>query len=226
MDKSRTQILIGEENLSRLTCLHAVVVGTGGVGSATAIMLARAGVEKMTIVDFDEVAPSNINRQMIAFQSTIGRKKVEVLREILLDINQKISVTAIDERLTKENVASLTAGADIVIDAIDSVTDKVELICHCKQNNIKIISAMGAGNRYVLPNFEVCDIFKTHDDGLAKVIRKKLRERGVDKLKVVTTNSPAQCQPQGEVGSISYLPVMCGCTIAGEVINMIIKGEL
>ncbi len=226
MDKSRTQILIGEENLSRLALLHVAVVGTGGVGSATAIMLARAGVGKMTIVDFDEVAPSNVNRQMIAFQSTIGRKKVEVLREILLDINQEISVTAIDERLTKENVERLTAGADIVVDAIDSVLDKVELICHCWQNNIPIISAMGAGNRYSLPHFEVCDIFKTHDDGLAKVIRKKLRERGVGKLKVVTTNRPAQCQPQSEVGSISYLPVMSGCTIAGEVVNMIIKGEL
>lgn len=225
MDFSRTEALIGKDNLTKLQNLHAVIVGVGGVGGVTATMLARAGVGKLTIVDFDTIAPSNLNRQIIAFESTIGRKKVDVLKEMILDINKNIQITAIDQRLTKENL-SIVDSADIVIDAIDSVEDKVALIAYCKQKDIKIISAMGAGNRYQLQNFQVCDIYKTHDDGLAKVVRKKLKEMGIAKHKVVCANSPQDCSPQGVVGSISYTPTMCGCTLAGEVVNMVIKGEL
>ena len=225
MDFSRTEALIGKDNLTKLQNTHAVIVGVGGVGGATAIMLARAGVGKISIIDFDIIAPSNLNRQVIAFESTIGKKKVAVLKEMLLDINKSAIICAYDRRLTKENL-SLVDGADIVIDAIDSVEDKVALIAYCKQKDIKIISAMGAGNRYQLPKFEVCDIFKTHDDGLAKVVRKKLKDLGITKHKVVCANSPIDTQPQGVVGSISYTPTMCGCVIAGEVVNMVIKGEL
>ncbi len=225
MDFSRTEALIGKKNLKKLQNLHAVVVGVGGVGGVCAIMLARAGVGKLTIIDFDTVAPSNLNRQIIAFQSTIGKKKVEVLKEMILDINKNIQISAIDQRLTKDNL-SIVDGGDIVIDAIDSVEEKVTLIAYCKQKNIPIISAMGAGNRYHLPKFEVCDIFKTHDDGLAKVVRKKLREMGIASHKVVCSNSPPDCQIDGMVGSISYTPTICGCTLAGEVVNMVIKGEL
>ena len=227
MDKSRTGFLIGEENLNKLSSKHITVVGVGGVGGYTATMLIRAGIEKMTIIDFDKVSPSNLNRQIIAYQSTIGKAKVDVLKQMLLDINPKAKVEAIDACLTQQNVDQLIKNTDFVVDAIDSVPDKIALILYCKKNNIKILSAMGAGNRYCLPKFEVLDIFKTHDDGLAKVLRKKLRDEGIESLQVVSSNLPVQYKSgNGQVGSISYYPAMSGCVIAGEIVNKIIRGEI
>ena len=227
MDKSRTENLIGKENIACLATKHITIVGVGGVGGYTATMLVRAGIEKMTIIDFDTITSSNVNRQIIAYQSTIGRPKVEVLKELLLDINNKADITAINVRLTQDNVKELLWQTDLVVDAIDSVPDKIALIVYCKQKNIKIISAMGAGNRYGIPKFEVTDIFKTHDDGLARVLRKKLREEGIKDLEVVSSNMPVQYKSEkGEVGSISYYPAMCGCVIAGEIVNKVIRREL
>lgn len=227
MDKSRTENLIGKTNVDLIASKHITVVGVGGVGGYSATMLARAGIEKMTIIDFDDVSPSNLNRQIIAYESTIGKPKVEVLKSMLLDINKNIEVEAINEKLTQSNVEKLISDTDLVVDAIDSVPDKIALIVHCKKNNINIISAMGAGNRYSLPKFEVTDVYKTHDDGLARVLRKKLREEGIENLEVVSTNAPVECKSEkGNVGSISYYPAMCGCVIAGEIINKIIRREV
>lgn len=226
MDKSRTEILIGKENVEKISQKHIAVVGVGGVGGYVATMLVRAGVEKMTIIDFDKVSPSNLNRQIIAYESTIGKNKVDVLKSMLLQINKSAKINAINERLTAQNV-DLVKNADCVVDAIDSVSDKVALIEYCKKNNIKIISAMGAGNRYGVPNFQLTDIFKTHDDGLARVLRKKLKEKGIKSLDVVSSNSPVQYKSEkGEVASISYYPAMCGCVISAEIINKILRGEL
>lgn len=227
MDNSRTEKLIGSENLSRLASKHITIVGVGGVGGYVAVMLARAGVQKMTLIDFDVVSPSNINRQIIAYECTIGRPKTQVLKEMILQINKNAEIIDINQKLTAENVQNLIQNTDFVVDAIDLVADKLALILYCKKNNIKILSAMGAGNRYDLPKFEVTDIFKTHDDGLAKVIRKKLRENDIKSLEVVCSNCPAQCKlEKGEVASISYMPAMCGCMIAGEIVNKVIRGEL
>ena len=227
MDKSRTENLIGEENVNLLASKHITVVGVGGVGGYVAITLVRAGIENITIIDFDVVSPSNVNRQIIAFESTIGKVKVDVLKTMLLDINKNVKVVALNERLTAENVGKLICQTDFVVDAIDSVADKVALIKYCKENNIQILSAMGAGNRYSLPKFDVTDVFKTHDDGLAKVLRKKLRDENINSLEVVCSNSPVQkTSESGKVGSISYYPAMCGCVIAGEVVNKIIRREI
>lgn len=224
MDNSRTVALIGEENLEKIKSKHVTIVGTGGVGGYTTIMLARAGIEKFNLIDFDEVSSSNVNRQIVAYSNTIGRKKVEVLKDMIESINDNALVEIHAQRLSGENIKSLIGQTDIVVDAIDSVKDKIELISFCKKNNINIISAMGAGNRYDIPNFKLIDIFSTSDDGLAKAVRKGLRERGIQNLDVVTSSSKAK-KVEGVIGSISYYPAMSGCFIASVVINKIIENK-
>lgn len=225
MDNSRTEKLLGSENLKKIGQKYVTIVGCGGVGGYTAVFLARAGVQNFKLIDFDKVSPSNVNRQAIAFASTIGKVKVDLLKDMILDINKDASVTAVNERLTKDNVSSLIDKTDIVVDAIDQTRDKLALILYCKKNNINIISAMGAGNRYDNPNFVLTDIYKTHDDGLAKVLRKGLREAGIDSLDVViSTSKPVKVS--GAIASISYYPPASGATIASSVINMIIDGKI
>ena len=225
MDNSRTEALIGKDAIKKLASKHVTIVGTGGVGGYTTIMLARAGVEKFKLIDFDDVSPSNVNRQIVAFQSTIGRKKVYVLKEMLLGINPNMVVEVCPTRLTNENLESLIGETDVIIDAIDSVKDKIALIVYSKKNNINIISAMGAGNRYDMPSFKLVDIFSTSDDGLAKVVRKGLREAGIKDLDVVISSSKAN-KVEGVIGSISYYPAMSGCFLASVVVNKIINGEI
>lgn len=225
MDKSRTQALIGENNVEKIASKRVTIVGVGGVGGYVATLLARAGVEKMRIIDFDTVSPSNFNRQVVAVKGNEGRLKVEALKDILLSINEDIEIDSVPQKLDKDNVSSLLKNSDIVVDAIDIVKDKVALIIYCKKHNINVISAMGAGNRYDQPNFYLTDIYKTHDDGLAKVIRKALREEGVKNLDVVTCDSKPE-KVEGVIGSISYYPAVCGAVIASAVVNKIIKEEI
>lgn len=225
MDKSRTELLIGQENLDKISKKHITLVGVGGVGGYVALMLARTGVEHIKLIDFDVVSSSNINRQVVADKNTIGKVKVEVLKDILLNINENIKVEVINDKISEENVEKYIQNTDIVVDAIDSVKDKVALIVYCKKNNINIISAMGAGNRFDIPHFYLTDIYKTHDDGLAKVLRKKLRENNIDSLDVVTAESKAKNCGR-VVGSISYYPAVCGCTISAVVINKILREEI
>lgn len=225
MDKSRTQALIGKNNVEKIASKRVTIVGVGGVGGYVATLLARAGVEKMRIIDFDTVSPSNFNRQVVAVKGNEGRLKVEALKDILLSINEDIEVDSVPQKLDKDNVSSLLENSDIVVDAIDIVKDKVALIIYCKKHNINIISAMGAGNRYDQPNFYLTDIYKTHDDGLAKVIRKALREEGVKNLDVVTCDSKPE-KVEGVIGSISYYPAVCGAVITAAVVNKIIKEEI
>mgnify|MGYP001851679756 CR=1 FL=1 len=225
MDKSRTQALIGENNVEKIASKRVTIVGVGGVGGYVATLLARAGVEKMRIIDFDTVSPSNFNRQVVAVKGNEGKLKVEALKDILLSINEDIEVDSVPQKLDKDNVSSLLENSDIVVDAIDIVKDKVALIIYCKKHNINVISAMGAGNRYDQPNFYLTDIYKTHDDGLAKVIRKALREEGVKNLDVVTCDSKPE-KVEGVIGSISYYPAVCGAVITAAVVNKIIKEEI
>jgi len=225
MDKSRTESLIGSENVEKLKNKHITIVGVGGVGGYATVMLARAGIENITIIDFDEVAPSNVNRQIVAYQSTIGRKKVDVLKSMLLDINPNINVTVHDQKLTKKNIPSLITQTDIVIDAIDSVKDKLDLIEYCKKQGIYILSAMGAGNRYAIPEFELIDIYQTHDDGLAKKLRGELRKRGILSLDVVSSKFKAK-KVEGVIGSISYYPAISGCYISAVVVNKIMEEKI
>ena len=225
MDKSRTEILIGKENVEKIAEKHITIVGTGGVGGYAAILLARAGIEKFTLIDFDKVASSNANRQIVAFESTIGKYKVDVLQEMILDINKNAKIEVKKEKICEENVKNLIKNTNLVVDCIDSIKDKAALIVFCKQNDYNIISAMGAGNRFDVPKFEVTDIYKTHDDGLAKALRKILRQNEIRSLKVVACSSIPK-KIEGVIGSISYYPAMCGTVLASSVINSILKGEI
>lgn len=228
MDKSRTELLIGKENIELISKKKIAIVGVGGVGGQVAVSLARCGIEHMCLIDFDTVAPSNCNRQVVAKSSTIGKNKVDVLKNLILDINSLAKVDAVCKKISKENVENLiNESFDLVVDAIDSVNDKVELICYCKSKNINIISAMGAGNRFDVPQFYMTDIYKTHDDGLAKIVRKKLRENNVKSLDVVVCNSkPVKIEGQKIIGSIAYYPAMCGLVICSEIINKILRKEI
>lgn len=220
---SRTELLIGHENLEKLQNSHVAVFGVGGVGGYVAEMLVRAGVGEITIIDFDKVDKSNINRQIIALHSTIGKFKVDVMKTRLLDINPNLKIHTINNKYTPDNHNEFfTDRYDYVVDAIDMVASKVDLIKYCHDNNIKIVSAMGAGNRFSVPDFKISDISKTYNDGLCKVVRKQLRDLGVEKHNVVFTDYlPSK---NGDVvGSISYYPSMCGCVISGFVVNELIK---
>lgn len=227
MDNSRTELLIGEDNCQLIASKTVAIIGTGGVGGMVAISLCRCGVQNFTLVDFDKVSPSNCNRQVVAWQDTIGKNKVDVLKNMILAINPAAKVNAICKRVEKESLKAIfeKQAFDIVVDAIDSVADKVELICYCKNHDINIISAMGAGNRIGLPQFHVSDIYKTHDDALAKVMRKKLKERGVSTLQVVYS-SEKPIKTKGMVGSIAYQVQSCALVICSQVINKILRREI
>ena len=222
MWNERTKSLVGEENIKKLENAFVTVVGVGGVGGYVALFLARAGISKFTLIDFDKVEESNINRQIVATKKTIGKLKTEILKDMLLEINPNISVKVFSERLKEENVEKLIQKDTFCVDCIDSVADKVALIEYCYQNKIPIVSSMGAGNRIDIPDFKVMDIYKTSNDGLAKVLRKRLKEKGIQKLTVVCPSSPA-IKKGGEVGSISYYPPMCAGVVSAYVVNEIIR---
>lgn len=222
MDNSRTELLIGKENIDKIKRAKIAIVGAGGVGGNLAVLLVRSGVENLTIFDFDKVESSNLNRQAQAFIDTIGLVKVDALKEYLHKINEKAKIDAINVKLTKDNIERYIQNFDIVVDAIDIVSDKIELICYCIEKGIKIVSAMGAGNRIDSPKFIVEDIYKTHDDGLAKVLRKNLKLRGIKKHDVVYCPSKP-IKIEGQIGSISYFPMACACSLASYVINFIVE---
>ena len=221
---NREKLLIGD-NINKLHNSNIIIFGVGGVGGYALEMLVRAGVENITIVDYDTVDISNKNRQIIALDSTIGRKKVDVFVDRIKDINSNCKITPIDNKLTPENISEFNLkNFDFIIDAIDMVSSKVSLIAYAKQNNIPIISAMGAGNRFEIPQFEITDIYKTSGDGLAKILRKKLRDLGILEHKVVFCKNNAIVNAENNaVASISYYPAISGCMIASFVVNELIK---
>lgn len=220
----RTEILIGKLGIEKLQSSNVAVFGVGGVGGYTCEMLVRAGIGEITIIDFDTVAMSNINRQIIALTSTVGKLKVDVFKNRLLDINPNLRVNVFPIKFCEDNIDLVfSKHYDYVVDAIDDLDNKILLIKTCHDKNIEIVSAMGAGNRCDIPVFEVADVYKTYNDGLAKLIRKRLRSVGVEKHNVVFTKSVSQ--PKSHiVGSISYYPSMCGCTLSAFVINELLKG--
>ena len=213
--------MIGEEGLQRLFASKVLVVGVGGVGGYAVEMFARAGVGTIGIMDSDVVDISNLNRQIIALNSTVGMSKVEAFGKRIADINPNCNVIEFNERFSADNSKVLDMDWDFIVDAIDSFADKVDLICLAKQKNLNIISAMGAGNRIANCDFEICDIYKTSYDALAKKLRKALRERGITKLDVCYTKEPT-LPTDGGVGSMSYVPPVCGIKIAGFVVNKLL----
>lgn len=231
---SRTEALIGEEGIRRLGNAKVIVFGIGGVGSYVVEGLARSGVGALTLVDNDCVAVTNINRQLIALHSTIGRPKTEVAKERVRDIAPEILVHTYETfyGLQTKELFNLK-DYDYIVDAIDTVSSKLLLIEEANRLGVKIISCMGTGNKLDPSRFEITDINKTSGCPLAKVIRSEVRKRGIKKLKVLySKETPLKPQPiSGEVrttgrpvpGSISYVPSVAGLMIAGEVIRDLIR---
>lgn len=223
---SRTKLLLGNEGLNKLRKSSVAVFGVGGVGSYTAEALARSGVGRITLIDNDVVSVTNINRQLVALQSTVGRKKVEVAKERILDINPDAEVVIHDCFYTGTEID--LSGFDYIADAIDSVTSKLNLIENASRLNIPIISSMGTGNKLDPTKIIVTDIYKTHTCPLAKILRYELKKRNVKKLKVVYSTEPP-CPHKAEsdeitgkrktIGSVSFVPSVAGLVIAGEIIK-------
>ena len=224
---TRTGLIIGDEGINKLKNSNVIVFGVGGVGSFAAEAIARAGVGNLTIVDFDDVDITNINRQLPALHSTVGKYKVEVMKDRILDINPDINIKAIREVYNKDTSESiLCENYDCVVDAIDMVTSKIHLIETCKNKGLEIISSMGMGNKLDPTKIEVTDIHKTTICPLARVMRKELKDRKIKKLKVVySTEQPKELKKKilnGKKvtpGSVSFVPSVGGLIIASVVIN-------
>jgi len=240
---SRTQLLLGKEAMEKLKNSSVAVFGIGGVGTFVVEALARCGIGNFALFDDDKVCLTNINRQLIATRKTIGRKKVEVMVERIKEINPNANVTGYQVFYMPDNAEEYDlTGYDYIVDAIDTVTAKLELIVRAKENNIPIISSMGAGNKLNPTEFQVADIYKTSVDPLAKVMRHELKKRGIKDLKVVYSkekpiipiNEGDSCKggcvcPPGTTGkctrrraipgSISFVPSVAGLIIAGEVVK-------
>ena len=227
----RTRMLIGQEGLDALHGAHVLIAGVGGVGSFAAEALARAGVGQFTLLDNDTVDLTNLNRQIHATQQTIGRPKVEVMKERIVSINPNIQVHCIEAFLLQDNIDVLGDGPyDYIIDAVDTVTAKLALVLYARERQIPVICSMGTANKLDATKFEVTDISKTHTCPLARVMRKELRDRGITEGVEVLYSTAKPITPQGPSdgerrppGSISYVPSVAGLLLAGHVINKLIQ---
>ena len=245
---SRTQLLLGKKNMDLLAGARVAVFGIGGVGGYTVEALARSGVGTLDLIDDDQVCLTNINRQIIATMDTVGRHKVDVAKERVLSINPKATVNTYRTFYLPETAEQFDFSQyDYVVDAIDTVTGKIQLVMAAQEAGVPIISSMGAGNKVDPTAFEVADIYKTSVCPLAKVMRRELKKRGVKKLKVVyskeksltpidddtiSCRSNCVCPPGAEKkclqrrqipGSIFFVPSVVGLIIGGEVIKDLIK---
>lgn len=229
---SRTRLLLGQEKLENLMEKHVLVVGAGGVGAYAAEMLCRAGVGRLTVADGDTVNASNINRQLIALHSTVGMEKTAVLARRLRDINPDLKLEVRQEFLEGEGLIRLLdeCDYDYVVDAIDTLTPKVELITECLRRKQRIISSMGAGGRMDPTQITYGDISDTRECALARAVRCRLRKQGIRRgLKVVFSTEPAdrdavlmtetERNKKSTVGTVSYMPAMFGCYLAAFVIR-------
>lgn len=231
--KMRTGLIIGQEGLDKLQNSNVIIFGVGGVGSFACEAIARAGVGNMTIVDFDDVDITNINRQIPALYSTVGRYKVDVMKERLLDINPNLNIKTIRKVYSAETSDEiLTEDYDYVVDAIDMVTSKIKLIEVCNEKGFKIVSSMGMGNKLDPTKIVVTDIYKTHTCPLAKVLRRELKNRRIKKLKVVySTEQPIELKEKimngrkVTPGSVSFVPSVGGLVIASVVVRDLLEQD-
>ena len=233
----RTELLLGREKLDRLKQAHVLVVGLGGVGAYAAEMVARAGVGRMTIADADAVSPSNINRQLVALHSTVGRQKADILAERLRDINPEIELEVVNRYIRDEETYRLLDAApyDYVVDAIDTLSPKLALIAAALERRLPLVSSMGAGAKMDPTKLEIADISKTHHCPLAHMLRKRLHKLGIRSgFRAVFSPEPMRegamilCEEQNKksnVGTISYIPALFGIGCASVVIRGLI-GEL
>ena len=228
---SRTEMLIGQNNIATLRNSRVAVFGAGGVGGFTIEALARAGVGAIDIIDNDTVSESNLNRQIIALHSTIGQLKTEVMKKRILDINPDCVVTIFNTFVLPENIDSFDFSVySYIVDAIDTVSGKLAIIEKGAKEGVPVISSMGTGNKLDPTRFQITDISKTSVCPLARVMRYELKKRGIKKLKVLfSTEEPikptAEKDERGKVppGSISFVPSVAGLLIGGEVIKDLIR---
>lgn len=230
----RTQMLLGKEALESLSNKRVAIFGVGGVGGYVCEALVRCGIGEFDIIDNDTVAESNLNRQIIALHSTIGRSKVEVMKERMLDINPQAKVNTHECFFLPENSDTFDFSQyDYVVDCVDTVTAKIEIIMKAKEAETKVISSMGTGNKLNPAMLTVTDISKTQMDPLAKVMRRELKKRGVYKLKVVYSeekpikpmaaeNTEDQGSRRSTPGSVAFVPSVAGLIIASEVVKDLI----
>jgi len=232
----RTELLIKKEGIEKLEKAHVLIVGLGGVGSSAAEYIARAGVGELTIIDGDRVDLTNINRQLPALHSSIGKYKTQVVKERLLDINPKLKLHAINKFIEPDEFEEMIDknNFDYIIDAIDSVSPKIYLIVAAKRNKTKIISAMGAGGKRDPSKVKVTDISKTREDFLARTIRKRLKKFKIQKgVKCVFSTEVQDAEAlqmtdntdykKSHYGTISFMPALFGIFAAAEVINFLIN---
>lgn len=227
---TRTELLIGKTGVEKLKNSKVIVYGIGGVGSYVVEALARAGIGHIVIVDFDKVDITNINRQLLATHSTIGKDKIEVMKERILDINPNAMVEAYKpDEIENGEESLINNSVTYVVDAIDTITNKIKLIERANKENVKIISATGAANKLDPTAFEVADIYKTSMCPVCKILRKELKQRGIKHLKVVyskeTPIKPKIEETTNErvLGSISFVPSIAGLIIASQVVKEIIN---
>ncbi len=233
---SRTELLIGKEGIIKLQKAKVAIFGIGGVGSFVTEGLARAGVEKLILIDNDQISITNINRQIIATTKTIGKNKVDVMKERILEINPNAQVETYQEfYMPNSKTEIITKDLTYVVDCVDTVTAKIEIIMQCKKLEIPVISSMGTGNKLDPLRFEIADIYKTSVCPLAKVMRKELKKRNIESLKVLySKEEPIKLQKNDSKeeisktpvpGSISFVPPVAGLIIAGEIVKDIIKKD-
>ena len=232
-EKSRLDIVMGSASLNTLAKSTVMVFGLGGVGAAAALALARGGVGRLILVDFDTVSISNINRQLVAFHSTIGQKKTDVAACMIKDINPDIVVEVVDTFVSADSageiISSYAQELDYVIDAIDTLSSKLAIAQFCSTDQINLISSMGAANRVDPTALYITDLFKTQDCPMCRIIRKQARSLGIKKLTVVaskekpvTNNSTMEnSSSRPTLGSTSYVPPIAGMMLAGHVIREI-----
>ena len=230
----RTSLLLGDEKLKKLQNANVLVVGLGGVGAYAAEMIARSGVGRMTIADADTVSPTNINRQLIALHSTIGKEKSELMADRLRDINPEIELTVVNRFIKDDETDTLLDSDkfDYVVDAIDTLSPKLALIKGCLDRNIPLVSSMGAGAKTDPTKMEICDIAKTHHCPLAHMLRKRLHKIGIRSgFRAVFSPEPVReramilCEEQhkkSNTGTISYIPALFGIGCASVVIRGLI----
>ncbi len=221
--KDRTEKLIGRVALEKLQNAKVIIYGIGGVGSFAVEGLVRAGVGNLVLVDPDNIDVTNINRQIHSNVNTVGQSKIEVMKKRILEINPQANVEIYNPKnLDFEEQELIDASYSYVIDAVDTVKTKINIIERAKKEGVSIISAMGAGNKLDATKFEVTDIYKTDVCPLARTIRKELRKRNIKDVKVVYSKEEPVLKEKTP-GSISYVPSVCGMIIAGEVIKDIIE---
>ncbi len=229
----RTELLLGESNMEILKNKKVVVLGVGGVGSFSVESLTRCAIGNLVLVDKDTVDITNLNRQIHATQKTIGLNKVDVMKERILSINPNCNVETYKTFIEKENIKDIiTSDVDYVIDAIDTVTSKLDVIQYCDENNIKLICSLGTGNKMDPTQFEVSDIYKTSVCPLAKVMRKELKKRGIKKQKVVFSKEqpskidyPEQFENlrKKPPASLAFVPPVAGMILSSVVIKDLLE---